>query len=208
MALKVLIADDHQLTLEGVRRALESCDDIEVVGTTTSGTQVLPLVERTLPDLLVMDIRMPGLDGLTCLELIRRKDPDLKVVILSAYNDREQVQAALARGANAYVVKSINPRDLPGVLRQAAEENVFHAIGAVDRLEQHHAPGADLTERERTMLAALSRGLSNKAISKEFWVTEQTVKFHLGNIYRKLGVENRTAAVHYAHQHGLVETHF
>jgi DNA-binding NarL/FixJ family response regulator len=204
MALKVVIADDHRLTLEGVRRTLEAVEDIDVVGTASSGSQVLPLVKRTLPDLVLLDIRMPGIDGITCLELLRKHHPDVKVVMLSAFSDRDQVETALARGASAYIAKSVNPLDLPSALRQVRDGTVYHAIGIAEA-ERGANSDADLTERELTMLRALARGLSNKAIGQEFWVTEQTVKFHLGNVYRKLGVANRTAAVHYAHEHGLVE---
>jgi DNA-binding NarL/FixJ family response regulator len=204
MSLKVVIADDHRLTLDGVRRTLEAVEDIAVVGTASSGSQVLPLVKRTSPDMVLLDIRMPGIDGITCLELLRKSHPDVKVVMLSAYSDRDQVQTALSRGASAYIAKSVNPVDLPSALRQVFEGTVYHAIG-IAQCDESAGPEADLTERELTVLRALARGLSNKAIGHEFWVTEQTVKFHLGNIYRKLGVQNRTAAVHYAHQHGLVE---
>ena len=204
MSLKVVIADDHKITLDGVRRTLEAADDIEVVGTASSGSQVLPLVKRRAPDMILLDIRMPGIDGITCLDLLRKNHPDVKVVMLSAYSERDQVQAALSRGASAYIAKTVNPADLPSALRQVEDGTVYHAIGMPDA-RAHDEVEADLTERELTVLRALSRGLSNKAIGNEFWVTEQTVKFHLGNIYRKLGVQNRTAAVHYAHQHGLVE---
>jgi DNA-binding NarL/FixJ family response regulator len=207
MSLKVVIADDHKITLDGVRRTLDATDDIDVVGTASSGSQVLPLVKRTAPDMVLLDIRMPGIDGITCLELLRKNHPDVKVVMLSAYSERDQVQTALSHGASAYIAKTVNPADLPSALRQVEEGTVYHAIGAADPGD-HHEPELDLTERELTVLQALARGLSNKAIGSEFWVTEQTVKFHLGNIYRKLGVQNRTAAVHYAHQHGLVEKRF
>ncbi len=207
MSLKVVIADDHRITLDGVRRTLEAAGDIDVVGTASSGSQVLPLVKRTAPDMVLLDIRMPGIDGITCLELLRKNHPDVKVVMLSAYSERDQVQTALAHGASAYIAKTVNPVDLPSALRQVRDGTVYHAIGITDDSE-HSDVEADLTERELTVLRALARGLSNKAIGHEFWVTEQTVKFHLGNIYRKLGVQNRTAAVHYAHQHGLVEKRY
>jgi DNA-binding NarL/FixJ family response regulator len=205
MPLNVVIADDHQITLDGVRRTLEADDDINVVGTASTGSQVLPVVKRTSPDMVLLDIRMPGIDGITCLDLLRKNHPDVKVVMLSAYSERDQVQTALSHGASAYIAKTVNPADLPSALRQVVDGTVYHAIGMTDTGGGHHEPETDLTERELTVLRALARGLSNKAIGNEFWVTEQTVKFHLGNIYRKLGVQNRTAAVHYAHQHGLVE---
>lgn len=203
MALKVLLADDHRLTLAGVRRVLDESGDIIVVGEAYSGEDVLPLVRSTGPDLVVLDLQMPKMDGLSCLDLIRRHHPDVKVVIFSATTAVPEISTAFQSGASAYVLKTVNPLDLPAVIRQAAEGTVFYPPPAVA------APAAketnDLTERERTILAAVMRGLSNKAISQEFWVTEQTVKFHLSNVYRKLGVPNRTAAARFAHEHGLID---
>ena len=204
--LKVLIADDHRLMLAGIRRALEQAEDIEVVGEAHSGSQVLPLVSRTNPDLVLLDIRMPGLDGLACLDQIRRRYPQVKVVVLSVFSDSEHIEAALKRGACGYIVKSVNPLDLPSAIRQAVEGTVYHALGLPELDEEAQAKQAGLTEREICILKAVARGLSNQAIGKELWVTEQTVKFHLTNIYRKLGVGNRTEAARYAYQNGLVET--
>jgi DNA-binding NarL/FixJ family response regulator len=202
MKLKVAIADDHRITLDGVRRTLEAVADIEVVGTASTGSQVLPLVKRTRPDLMLLDIRMPGMDGITCLELLRKQYPEVKVVMLSAFSDRDQVETALARGASAYIAKTVNPMDLPSALRQVFEGTVYHAI-AIGEADHGGDVETELTDRELTVLRALARGLSNKAIGREFWVTEQTVKFHLGNIYRKLGVPNRSAAIRYAFENDL-----
>ena len=116
----------------------------------------------------------------------------------------EIVQTALSRGASAYIAKTVNPADLPGALRQVIDGTVYHAFGMTDG-GGHQEADLDLTERELTVLQALARGLSNKAIGNEFWVTEQTVKFHLGNLYRKLGVPNRLAAASYAHAHGVLD---
>jgi DNA-binding NarL/FixJ family response regulator len=203
MALKVLVADDHPLVLSGIRRALEQADGIEVVGEASAGNQVLPLVGRTNPDLVLLDIRMPHFDGLACLDLIRKRHPDVKVVMLSAFSNPEHVQAALRRGASAYVVKAVSPLDLPAALRQAAEGTVFHAVGSPESGEDDGETG--LTGRELTLLRAVAKGLSNQAIGKELWISEQTVKFHLRNIYRKLGVSSRTEAARYAYERGLVE---
>jgi DNA-binding NarL/FixJ family response regulator len=202
--VRVLIADDHRLIVEGVKRALDASGDFEVVGEANSGSQVLPLVARTSPDLVLLDLRMPGADGLTCLAQIRSKFPDVKVVVLSVSTDENVIQTALKRGASAYIVKSINPIDLPAALRQAVEGPVYSAIGMPDS-SQSAARSAGLTDRETAILAALARGLSNEAIGKELWVAEQTVKFHLTNIYRKLGVSNRTEAARLAYQNGLVD---
>jgi DNA-binding NarL/FixJ family response regulator len=202
--MRIVLADDHALMLAGVRRALERESGFEVVGEARSGSEVLPLLARTQPDVVVLDVRMPGMDGLTCLDQIRKRHPHVKVVVLSVYSDPEHIQIALRRGACGYIVKSIDPLDLPSALRQAYEGTVYHALGLPDTDESSVARSAGLTEREIAILGAVARGLSNQAIGKELWVTEQTVKFHLTNIYRKLDVANRTEAARYAYQHGLV----
>jgi two-component system nitrate/nitrite response regulator NarL len=206
MKTKVLIADDHPLVRSGVRRALEAEPDIEVVGEATNGAKVLPLIGQSDPDLVVLDISMPQLDGLACLDQIRKRHPEVKVVILSASGDPDRVQAALARGATAYIVKSVDVRDLAAALRQAVAGTVFHALGVRHDSDGQLAESAGLTKREVAILKAVARGLSNQAIGREFWVSEQTVKFHLRNIFRKLGVGSRTEAARYAFEHGLIES--
>ena len=124
-----LIADDHRLVLDGIRRALEADGDFEIVGETQSGTQVLPLVSRTKPDLVVLDVRMPNVDGLACLDEIRRRHPDTKVVMLSASTSQDLVETALRRGASAYIVKTIDPADLPATLRQAVDGTDSARVG-------------------------------------------------------------------------------
>jgi DNA-binding NarL/FixJ family response regulator len=203
--MKVLIADDHPLTLQGIRRVLEDVGDIEIVGEAQYGSQVLPLIGQTDPDLVMLDIRMPQMDGLACLERIRKRHPKVKVVMLSAYTDETHIAAALQRGASAYIAKTVNPLDLASALRQAFDGTVYTTFVAAED-ETASSTDLGLTEREISMLRAVARGLSNQAIGKEYWVTEQTVKFHLGNIYRKLGVTNRTEATRYAYEHGLLES--
>jgi DNA-binding NarL/FixJ family response regulator len=203
--MKVVIADDHRLILDGIKRALADQEDFEVVGEATSGNQVLPLVSQKRPDLVLLDLRMPQMDGLICLDQIKKRFPEIKVVILSVSTDEKLIQTVLRRGASAYIVKSVNPIDLPSALRQAVEGTVYNAIGLPEGGDST-AKAAGLTDREIAILSALARGLSNEAIGKELWVAEQTVKFHLTNIYRKLGVSNRTEAARYAYQQGLVES--
>jgi DNA-binding NarL/FixJ family response regulator len=204
VAIRVVLADDHPLTLEGIRRVLEDVEDIEVVGAAGCGSQVLPLIRRTDPDVVMLDIRMPKLDGLACLERIRTQHPKVKVVMFSAHTDEGHIRAALQRGASAYIAKTVNPLDLASALRQVLDGTVYTTFVAAQSDDE---PGVDLglTEREISMLQAVARGLSNQAIGREYWVTEQTVKFHLGNIYRKLGVTNRTEATRYAYEHGLLK---
>ena len=202
MAIRVLLADDHRLILEALERTFAEVDGIEIVGKANDGRQVVPLITRTNPDIVLLDMRMPEMDGLTCLERIRKQHPRVKVVMLSASAGAERVRAAFKRGASAYIVKTVNPLDLPAALRQVVQPTIYFGLPPE---ENDPAASAGLTDRETAMLRALARGLSNAAISKEFWVTEQTVKFHLTNIYRKLGVKNRTEATRYAYQHGLAD---
>jgi DNA-binding NarL/FixJ family response regulator len=200
--VRVLIADDNRLMLEGFRRALEPVDDIEIVGATHAGAQVLDLVERRRPEIVVMDAALLGADGRPCLDAVLAQYPQTKVVVISSSSAPDLVRSALGRGASAFIVKSVNPLDIPSALRQAYEQTVYNAIGERERPEDA-LRAAGLTAREITMLQALARGLSNKAISRELWLAEPTVKFHLGNLYRKLGVPNRLAAATFAHSHGI-----
>ena len=201
--MKILIADDNRLMLEGFRRALERVEDIEIAGVTHSGSELLPMIERRRPDVVALDLGLRTADGGICLEAVREQYPEVKVVVLSAAASQEVIRRALTAGACAFITKNVNPLDIPSAIRQAYEGSVYNILaagaGPDDALRD-----AGLTEREITMLKALARGMSNKAISQELWVTEQTVKFHLGNLYRKLGVPNRLAAASYAHRHGVL----
>lgn len=207
-SLKVLVADDHRLMVEAIRLALDEDDDIEVVGEATDGTQVLPLVGRTNPDVVLLDVRMPGMDGLTCLDRLRKSYPAVTVVMLSGQDDPETIRSALDRGATSFIAKKVDPRDLASALRLAAQGAVYHAVEDLGEALESEAGRAGLTASEQRVLEALARGLSNKEIAAELWLTQQTIKFHLTNIYRRLGVANRTEAIHYAYQHRLVKHPF
>jgi DNA-binding NarL/FixJ family response regulator len=202
--MRVLIADDQLLILNGVREALEHADDIEVVGSTQCGSQVVALVEKHRPDLVLIDHRMAGTQGVACVRRIKQGNPEVKVVTLSASEDSAHVSEALAAGADAYIGKRINPDDLPSALRQVVAGVVYHSGPDRAAAPARGTEADDLTQRELTMLEAISRGLSTKAISRELWISEKTVKFHLTNIYRKLGVHNRAGAMRYAFEHDLV----
>lgn len=204
--LKVLIADDHPLVLLGVRRTLEGNDDIEIAGEAHTGNELLALIDRRRPDVVLMDLRMPDVEGESCVAQIAERWPEVKIVVLSACDDAVSVKCALAAGARAYVVKSVHAFDIAAVLRQIRCGVVYHApSGGTARAhdDAHHSPAESLTERETAILAAVARGLTTKSISCELWVSEHTVKFHLTNIYRKLGVPNRSAAVRFALEHGI-----
>jgi DNA-binding NarL/FixJ family response regulator len=203
--LRVLVADDHRLMLTAVRRALSGAEDFEIVGEVSVGSHVVPAVRETKPNVVLLDLRMPELDGLACLERLRKHDPKIGVVILSSYSDEAQIEAARAAGALAYVVKTVEPVDLPAVIRSAVSGAPFAVWGA--EAPQHVGPVAGkvaLSEREAAVLEAVARGLSNREIGRKLWISEQTVKFHLRNVYRKLGITSRTEAARYAYRTGLV----
>ena len=212
--MRVAIADDHRLMLDGIKRALETAPDIEVVGEAMSGDEMLALLPKVNPDVVILDLRMPNGDGLDTLTRIRQDHPGMKVIILSMFEDSEHIDQALQRGADGYVVKSINPLDLPSTIRQVVEgavhlRGVATVAGPGEGTGGEGAPrqsgGAVLTDRELTILKLVAEGLSNLDIANRLFVTEQTVKFHLSNIYRKLGVGNRTEATRYAYRAKLIE---
>jgi DNA-binding NarL/FixJ family response regulator len=203
--IKVLIADDHPLIIAGIRRTIEHVDDMEVVGEARSGAELMQLIERRMPDLVLMDLKMPGTAGMEAIERIRQRWPEIKTVVLSACDDRPTIDAALLAGASAYVLKSAHAVDITSVLRQASSGAVFHAPASVPAaLGASESPvRPPLTERERSVLAAVASGMTTAAISRDLWISEHTIKFHLTNIYRKLGVGNRAGAVRYALENGI-----
>jgi DNA-binding NarL/FixJ family response regulator len=211
---RVVLVDDHPLIHQAVGQCLADTGDFEVVGVAGSGAQVSTLVARTAPDLVVLDLHLPVIDGLDCLAVLREKYPRVTVVMFSAAEDAELIEAALSAGAAAFVSKSIDLFDLPSVLRQALSPNVYFPLpagvgGALTRRRHERAQAeirdrTGLTERELEILEAVSRGLSNRAVGKELYLSDQTVKFHLHNIYGKLRVANRTEATASAHRLGLV----
>jgi len=205
--LKLLLADDHALLFEAIALALENEDDLEIVGCAETGSQVLPLVQQTQPDLVVLDLRMPGMDGLTCIKLLRERFPKVGTVVLSGMDSDDTIDAVLRAGANAFISKSVDPAALADALRRAAREPVQQAIGRAESRLDSVVEETGLTEREVAVLQALAQGRSNKEIARSLWLAEQTVKFHLTNIYRKLNVRGRTEAVHWAYHHGIAETH-
>jgi DNA-binding NarL/FixJ family response regulator len=203
--IKVLLADDHPLIIAGIRRTIEHLDDMEVVGEARSGPELMQLIERRRPDMLLMDLKMPGVAGVDAIERIRQSWPEIKIVVLSASDDRATIDAALNAGATAYVLKSAHTIDIPSVLRQALSGAVFHAPTyaptRADGAAESSLPA--LTDRERSILSAVASGMTTAAISRDLWISEHTIKFHLTNIYRKLGVANRAGAVRYALEHGI-----
>jgi two-component system, NarL family, response regulator len=202
-SLRVLIADDHPLVRQGIRRTLEASGDICVVGEARTGTELLAMIERRCPQVVLLDLRMPELDGFECLAAIRRSWPEIRTVVVSAFEERASIDAALAAGANAYLVKSANPADIADTLRRvwAGQPAVLAPVAPA---AGNGRARCGLTPRETAILQAVARGLTTRAISRQLWLSEHTVKFHLTNIYRKLGVSNRTGAVRYAVENELV----
>jgi DNA-binding NarL/FixJ family response regulator len=201
MGLKLLIADRHTLMIAGIRAALSEATDIEVVAETTSGARVLPLVARTSPDIVLLGLRLPELDGLSCIDRLHARHPQVKTVILASGNDPHIVDATFRHGASAFIAKSIDPDALAPALREIAASNIVYLPPRTTAAPVGHV----LSPRELEMLTALANGRSNKQIARDLWLSEQTVKGYLTRLYRKLAVSGRTAAVHYAYDHGLIE---
>jgi DNA-binding NarL/FixJ family response regulator len=204
--MRVLIADDHPLIRAAIRSTLEASEGFEIVGEAQVGSQVMPLIARTEPDVVLLDLRMPGMDGLDCLGRIAERHPGVKMIVVSASASPDEIEATFRRGACGYVVKGIDTIDLASAIRQAVDVTAYHAHGLPFLSEESSAArAAGLTDREVTILKAVARGITNKAIGKELWVTEQTVKFHLTNIYKKINADSRTAATRWAFSHDVVD---
>src|SRR5438067_12266598 len=174
VAIRLLIADDHPLIIAGIRRTIDDVEDIKVVGEARSGPEMLQLIDRRSPDVILMDLRMPGCAGFECIEQVRARWPHVKTVVLSATDDRATIDGALRAGANAYVIKSAHALDIASVIRQTSTGAVFHAPSSVpsgnDASAEPELPA--LTERERSILCAVASGLTTAAISRELWVSE------------------------------------
>jgi DNA-binding NarL/FixJ family response regulator len=205
--IKVLIADDHPLIIAGLRRTIEHVDDLALLGEARTALELLELVQRRRPDVVVMDLRMPGMSGVEVIRRIRRDRPQVKVVVLSACDERATIDGVLVAGASAYVLKSAQTLDLPSVIRQVVIGAVLAPqAGAVTAVSDSiRTPRSGLTARESSILEAVATGMTTAAISRELWMSEHTIKFHLTNIYRKLGVRNRAGAIRYALDHGMVD---
>jgi DNA-binding NarL/FixJ family response regulator len=201
--IRVFVADDHGLVLQALRLALEPHPEIEIVGEAKSGSEVLPRVAETNPDLVLLDIRMPGLDGLQVLDRLQKLYPEIKVVMLSGVDDPGLATEALRRGARAFLGKGIDPEDLAPVLRQVFEGTLVTESFGASGVAERAADEFGLTGREREILEQVAAGHSNKQIAAGFWLSEQTIKYHLTNVYRKLEVGSRTEAARFAYDHGL-----
>jgi DNA-binding NarL/FixJ family response regulator len=201
--IKVLLVEDHALMRDAVKLVFEENEDMELVGEVADGRELLPLLKRVDADVILLDVQLPGLDGLACLEALAEHHPDIKTAMLTAVEEPQVIESAFRRGADAYILKSVNPFDLPAAIRQMVDGSVIHRSpsaesgAAVPR-------AAGLSEKEVVVLVELCHGRTNKEIAASLWLSEQTVKFHLRNVYRKLGIKSRTEALRYAYDHDLV----
>ena len=214
---RVVIVEDHPLMQSALEATLKSAEGFTVVGTATSGLQAEPLVSRTQPDLVLLDLQLPGLDGLSCLALLRERHPRTTVVVLTGVGDDEIIERALSGGAAAIVKKSISPADLPVLLRQVLQGSVKFATpriaravvtqatrqSAMDEARAEACGETGLSARELEVLEMVASGLPNRAVAEKLFLSDQTVKRHLRKVYRKLGVANRTEAALTAYRLGL-----
>jgi DNA-binding NarL/FixJ family response regulator len=203
-----VLLDKHPLWLEAVEQVLGRVD-IDVVGKATTPGRALELVDELAPDVFVTGVHMDEgeIDGITCIAKAREQMPSLRAVVLSRETSTEYIDKALEVGAVAYVFKSAYPDDLASAVRQVFGSSVYFAGsrgGSTPRQPAVQPDTLDLTRRELEILQLVAEGHSNANLAKLLWVTEQTIKFHLSNIYRKLDVSNRTEAARWAQLHGLL----
>ncbi|CUH43979.1 response regulator transcription factor [Ruegeria atlantica] len=204
--IRVLIVDDHPMVAEGIQSILESYNEIEVVGTLSSGQEAVDRAADLAPDVILMDLNMPGLGGLSATEIILERLPQTRILILSMHDSREYISTALSHGASGYVLKDV-PTD-----------EIKQAIDAVMRGEQYLCTGASgslqpkgdsareaLTTREQTILLELAQGKSNKEVAAALVISVRTVETHRKNIKRKLGISSTAGLTRYALEHGVLQ---
>lgn len=213
MAVKLLLVDDHKLFREGLRRILELEPDLQVVGEAASGKAALAKLHECTPDVVLMDINMPELNGVEATRAIKERYPDMVVLVLSIHDDREYLLEVLKAGASGYLLKDVEPDRLVEAIRDVAKGgSIVHpglTTKLIKELNRLSNPVADtvespLTEREGEILGLMASGLSNGDIAKKVYISEKTVKNHVTNILRKLEVTDRTQAVIEGVKRGLV----
>jgi two-component system, NarL family, response regulator DegU len=210
--VRVVIADDHSLVRQGLRRYLDMAEDIEVVGEAADGAETLALVEQTKPDIALLDIRMPEMDGLEAARRIRDKHPEIGVIMLTAYDDRQFVVEAVRSGARGYVLKARDAEHLIQTVRLVAGGNmvidpqlVVALAEELSQAKERDRRAETLTAREVEVLQLLAFGHTNRDIAEKLFISPDTVKTHLEHIFEKLGASDRTAAVAEALRRRLIE---
>jgi NarL family two-component system response regulator LiaR len=208
-AIRVLLVDDHPVVRQGLRALLSTQDGIDVVGEAEDGEAAVAAAERLSPDVVLMDVVMPGIDGVEALRRICERQPQTRVVMLTSYADERRAMEAVDAGASGFLLKDASPRDVAAAIRAAHRgEAVLHPSVAAKLLAERRrppAPHADLTARELEVLRLISRGLQNKQIAAQLHLSEKTVKTHVSAILRKLDVADRTQAAMYAVRERLAE---
>lgn len=212
--IRVLIADDHLIVREGLRLILETADGVELVGEAMNGAEALRLAQELQPNIVLMDLQMPVMDGLTAIERLRAEQPEIAVIILTTYNEDDLMRRGLRAGARGYLLKDTNRVTLLDTIRAAAcgetllKPEILARLLSSDTSARANASrnGIELTEREHQVLQAVARGERSKEIAAQLNITERTVKAHLASIYNKLGVDSRAAAIAVAGQRGLLSS--
>lgn len=209
--IRVFVADDHPVVRQGLRTFLDSRDGIEVVGEAGEGESAVAAVERLRPDVVLMDLVMPGLGGVAAIRRIRERVPDTRVIVLTSFASDDQVIPAVQSGAAGYLLKDVEPTGLEAAIRLVHEGEALLDPQIAGRVMQEVArpsPSPDvssLTPREREVLLLLARGLSNRELAEALVVSEKTVKSHVSSILMKLGLHDRTQAALLAVREGLVD---
>ncbi len=211
--IKLLIADDHLIIRQGLRLILETENDFELVGEASDGAEAISLCKKLNPDVVLMDLRMPNMDGLTAIEKLRVEQPHVAVVILTTFNEDELMLRGLQAGAHGYLLKDTDRNTLFNTIRAAARGETLIQPEIMARvLSRSNMPAAEskssgpvnLTDRELEVLKAVAQGERSKEIAIQLGISERTVKAHLASIYNKLGVDSRAAAIAVAAQRGLL----
>jgi two-component system, NarL family, response regulator LiaR len=210
--IRVLIADDHAVVREGLRAFLALQDDVEVVAEAADGEEAVSAVERLTPDVALVDLVMPRVDGIEAIRRMRAIKPETRVIVLTSFVDEDKMLPAVRAGAAGYLLKDVQPQELVGAIRTVHGGGTLLHPTVVEELvrevsrDDGRAPADNpLTEREREVLALIARGRANKAIAFELGVAEKTVKTHVSNILAKLNLTDRTQAALYAVREGLVD---
>jgi NarL family two-component system response regulator LiaR len=210
--ISILIVDDHALVRQGVRAFLETQPDLLVVGEADSGMAAAEFVTAHAPDVVLMDLIMPGMDGVEATRQVKRLSPRSQIIVLTSYHEDEHIFPALRAGALSYLLKDVNPQELADAVRKAARgEAVMHSRVAARVIQELHGaahdpanPFTDLSEREIEVLRLIADGLSNADIAERLVISEKTVKSHVSNILSKLHVVDRTQAAVLAWREGII----
>lgn len=206
--IRVLLVDDHAVVRSGLSKFLLVNQDMELAGEASDGMEALSLVRTTKPDVILMDLLMPGMDGITATREIHQKYPQIKIIALTSFAEQNLVQGALQAGAIGYIQKNVTAVELANAIRSAFSGRMILSPEATQVLAQSitqsHLPGNELTEREQDVLRCMVNGMNNNEIAKELFISLGTVKFHISNIFQKLDVDSRVEAVKMAIEQKMV----